>query len=177
MKKEKMKENNRCIILTTHSMEEAEVLSDRIAIMARGRLKCVGTLLKLKKKFGKDLHMELKFNEKNKQNIMDFVKKTFAGSDLMLDNREGLVYKLDNSIRISDIFKEVESSKVKLGISDWIIQQTNLEDVFLNIVKLDEADEIKEEEHNEKLAIKDAIKKRIGRFRLITKNPSRGTQS
>jgi len=38
------------IILTTHYMEEAEKLSDRIGIMVNGRLKCVGTPDELKEK-------------------------------------------------------------------------------------------------------------------------------
>lgn len=42
------------IILTTHYMEEAEALSDEIAIMAKGDLKAVGTLEELKKKTGTD---------------------------------------------------------------------------------------------------------------------------
>lgn len=42
----------RAIILTTHSMEEADVLSDRITIMAKGQLRCIGTSLYLKSKFG-----------------------------------------------------------------------------------------------------------------------------
>lgn len=42
------------IILTTHYMEEAESLSDVIAIMAKGDLKAVGTLEELKKKTGTD---------------------------------------------------------------------------------------------------------------------------
>ncbi|GIL63848.1 hypothetical protein Vafri_17847 [Volvox africanus] len=42
----------RAIILTTHSMEEADILGDRIAIMARGKLRCVGTSLRLKQRFG-----------------------------------------------------------------------------------------------------------------------------
>ncbi|KAH9617986.1 hypothetical protein KSS87_021559 [Heliosperma pusillum] len=42
----------RAIILTTHSMEEADILSDRIGIMAKGRLRCVGTSIRLKSRFG-----------------------------------------------------------------------------------------------------------------------------
>ena len=41
-----------CILLTTHYMEEADVLADRIAIMANGRLRCCGTPLFLKAKYG-----------------------------------------------------------------------------------------------------------------------------
>ena len=42
----------RAIILTTHSMEEADILGDRIAIMALGRLRCLGSSLRLKQRFG-----------------------------------------------------------------------------------------------------------------------------
>ena len=35
----------RIVLLTTHSMDEAEVLGDRIAIMANGSLKCCGRFL------------------------------------------------------------------------------------------------------------------------------------
>ena len=42
------------IILTTHSMEEAEALSDRIGIMKNGRLLAVGTAEELKKRAGAD---------------------------------------------------------------------------------------------------------------------------
>lgn len=44
--------HGRLVILTTHSMEEAELLSETITIMAHGRLKCLGTAAHLKKKFG-----------------------------------------------------------------------------------------------------------------------------
>ena len=39
-------------MLTTHSMEEADILGDRIGIMAKGRLRCLGTSIHLKSKFG-----------------------------------------------------------------------------------------------------------------------------
>ena len=42
------------IILTTHYMEEAEALSDRIGIMKNGRLLCVGTAQELKRMAGTD---------------------------------------------------------------------------------------------------------------------------
>jgi ABC-type multidrug transport system ATPase subunit len=35
----------RVVVLTTHSMEEADVLGDRIGIIAAGQLRCLGTSL------------------------------------------------------------------------------------------------------------------------------------
>ena len=43
---------DRVMILTTHSMEEADALSDRIAVLSKGVLKCIGTPLYLKNQFG-----------------------------------------------------------------------------------------------------------------------------
>jgi len=43
---------DRCIILTTHFMDEADILGDRIAIMGEGQLRCAGSSLFLKKRYG-----------------------------------------------------------------------------------------------------------------------------
>ena len=43
---------SRTILLTTHFMEEADILGDRIAIMARGQIQCYGTSMFLKRKLG-----------------------------------------------------------------------------------------------------------------------------
>lgn len=43
---------NKIIILTTHYMDEADILGDRIAIMAEGKVQCVGSSLFLKNNYG-----------------------------------------------------------------------------------------------------------------------------
>lgn len=43
----------RTMVLTTHFMDEADLLGDRIAIMADGIVRCCGTSLFLKNKYGK----------------------------------------------------------------------------------------------------------------------------
>lgn len=59
---------DRIIILTTHYMDEADVLGDRIGIMAQGQLKCLGSSLFLKNKFGGGYKMVMvkKLKTKNK---------------------------------------------------------------------------------------------------------------
>lgn len=42
----------RAVLLTTHAMEEAECLATRIAIMATGKIRCIGTTDHLQSKFG-----------------------------------------------------------------------------------------------------------------------------
>lgn len=43
--------NDKVVLLTTHAMEEADALADRIAVMAEGTLRCIGTSLYLKNNF------------------------------------------------------------------------------------------------------------------------------
>ena len=57
----------RAIILTTHSMEEADILGDKIGIMAKGRLRCIGTSIRLKSRFGTGFITTVSFLE-NKNN-------------------------------------------------------------------------------------------------------------
>lgn len=51
--------NNRVIILTTHYMDEADILGDRIGIMAGGKLVCLGSSLFLKHRFGVGYNLTL----------------------------------------------------------------------------------------------------------------------
>ena len=61
--------NNRIIILTTHYMDEADVLGDRIGIMAKGKVLCLGSSLFLKNRYGAGykLTMVKKFKAPNKK--------------------------------------------------------------------------------------------------------------
>jgi ATP-binding cassette subfamily A (ABC1) protein 5 len=45
------------ILLTTHFMDEADILADRKAVVSKGRLRCCGSSLFLKNKFGIGYHL------------------------------------------------------------------------------------------------------------------------
>eukprot|EP00656_Telonema_subtile_P009650 TRINITY_DN14553_c0_g3_i1.p1 TRINITY_DN14553_c0_g3~~TRINITY_DN14553_c0_g3_i1.p1 ORF type:complete len:551 (+),score=133.81 TRINITY_DN14553_c0_g3_i1:108-1760(+) len=51
--------SDRAVVLTTHSMEEADVLCQRIAIMVNGKLGCLGSSQHLKSLYGKDYVLEV----------------------------------------------------------------------------------------------------------------------
>jgi ATP-binding cassette subfamily A (ABC1) protein 3 len=48
----KKNKNGKIIILTTHYMDEADILGDRIGIMADGVVQCTGSSLFLKNRYG-----------------------------------------------------------------------------------------------------------------------------
>lgn len=47
----------RTIVLSTHHLDEADLLSDRLAIISSGELQCVGTTMYLKRKYGEGYHL------------------------------------------------------------------------------------------------------------------------
>ena len=55
----KFYKQDRIMILTTHYMDEADVLGDRIGIMSRGQLMCLGSSLFLKNRFGEGYKLTL----------------------------------------------------------------------------------------------------------------------
>ena len=56
---------DRIVILTTHYMDEADVLGDRIGIMAKGQLMCLGSSLFLKNRFGAGYKLTMVKEEKD----------------------------------------------------------------------------------------------------------------
>ena len=55
----KLKQEGKCLVLTTHHLDEAEVLSERIAIMAKGKLLTVGSSNFVKRNFGIGYHLNV----------------------------------------------------------------------------------------------------------------------
>jgi len=51
------------VILTTHSMEEAEALATKMAIMVAGRFKCIGSSQHIKDKYGTGYEIEVKIRQ------------------------------------------------------------------------------------------------------------------
>lgn len=63
------------IILTTHSMEEAEALSTRIAIQVDGNLRCLGSVQHIKSKFGKGYELEIKLEKPSHVGVLELIEK------------------------------------------------------------------------------------------------------
>eukprot|EP00817_Percolomonadidae_sp_ATCC50343_P002410 CAMPEP_0117423874 /NCGR_PEP_ID=MMETSP0758-20121206/4405_1 /TAXON_ID=63605 /ORGANISM="Percolomonas cosmopolitus, Strain AE-1 (ATCC 50343)" /LENGTH=798 /DNA_ID=CAMNT_0005207313 /DNA_START=340 /DNA_END=2733 /DNA_ORIENTATION=- len=127
---------DRCVILTTHSLEEADILSDRIGIiMSMGTLKCVGSSLHLKNKFGDGYKISLTFDEAHRLEATNFLLSIVptARPSEMFDGRATYEVKREN-FSVGDTFISMEEKGKEHHIKDFAINQTSLEDVFLNIV-------------------------------------------
>lgn len=62
---------DKIIILTTHYMDEADVLGDRIGIMAKGQLLCLGSSLFLKNRFGAGFKLTMVKKHKAKNTVVE----------------------------------------------------------------------------------------------------------
>jgi ABC-type uncharacterized transport system ATPase subunit len=61
---------NCTVLLSTHHLDEADLLSDRCAIIANGRLRCNGTPLQLKRQYGAGYRLTLSVGEQCQHDVV-----------------------------------------------------------------------------------------------------------
>ncbi|CAG8582372.1 8531_t:CDS:2, partial [Racocetra fulgida] len=126
----------RTIVLTTHSMEEAEVLCNRIGIMAKGTLRCLGPQLRLKEIYGRGFKLSFSCKAKNFDVATEFIESLLPANAKKLDSfvtNVSYEFETENGL-IAKLFREIEAHKNEYGIDDWGLSQTTLEEVFLKII-------------------------------------------
>ncbi|CAL8304084.1 unnamed protein product [Merluccius merluccius] len=129
----------RTILLTTHYMDEADLLGDRIAIMAGGELQCCGSPLFLKNKYGAGYHMVIvKDHLCNVSEITRLVHMYVPDATLESSAGAELSYILpkESTSRFELLFAELEMNREELGIASYGASVTTMEEVFLRVGKL-----------------------------------------
>jgi ABC-type multidrug transport system ATPase subunit len=98
---------NKVMILTTHAMEEADVLSDRIAVVVDGVFKCVGTPLYLKNTFGDGYRITMVAKQDKEERVKELMQRTVPTARTIDESAGSLVYSvpITNISDISPIFK------------------------------------------------------------------------
>ncbi|NXE27421.1 ABCAA protein, partial [Ardeotis kori] len=137
----------RVILFSTQFMDEADILADRKAFISRGRLKCVGSSLFLKKKWGIGYHLRIHVNEScDLENVTSLVKQYIPDVIFSGHGQYELRYKLplENVNKFPDLFSGLESCSNQ-GIINYGVSMTTLEDVFLRLEQ--EATVDQEDEH------------------------------
>lgn len=141
--------HGRTILLTTHFMDEADVLGDRIAIMANGKIKCCGSSLFLKNKYGCGYHMVMVKKQNCDVNVITDLIKYYVPSAIVESNvglELSIILPSDFSHQFEKLFTEIESRQEELGISSYGASVTTLEEVF---IKVGEEAEHEENTHKE----------------------------
>ncbi len=119
------------IILTTHYIEEAEQMADRVGVINKGELILVEDKAELMRKLGKKrlvLHLQHK---------LDTIPPSLAVCGLTLANSGAdLVYSYDTQSQRSGITELLdELSAAGIGFKDLQTEETSLEDIFVDLVR------------------------------------------
>ncbi|CAF9920930.1 MAG: hypothetical protein ALECFALPRED_001670 [Alectoria fallacina] len=119
----------RTIIFTTHFLDEADLLSDQIAILSRGSLKAQGSAVELKHRLGGGFRIHV-----FKTPGDDRVSPHFDGvsTKAMVDQT---MYTLPDSGRAADFVRLLETH----GIKNYEISSPTIEDIFFNVAENMEA--------------------------------------
>ena len=136
---------DKCVILTTHAMEEADILSDRIAVIVDGQIKCIGTPLFLKNNYGDGYRLSLIIHpDVNPLKIVNFIKNHIPSAILIDESGGSVVFgvSIENMKDLGIFFKIMENEEIenekeckefKESIKDWGLSHTTLEEVFMKV--------------------------------------------
>eukprot|EP01061_Rhynchopus_euleeides_P015536 TRINITY_DN264_c0_g1_i10.p1 TRINITY_DN264_c0_g1~~TRINITY_DN264_c0_g1_i10.p1 ORF type:complete len:1990 (+),score=845.48 TRINITY_DN264_c0_g1_i10:125-5971(+) len=126
------------VILTTHHLEEIEGLGrldHRVTIMVDGRLQCLGSLGHLKHQLGDAFELTLKVKSVDAEAALrDFMKEQWPKCELSESTQQRLSYQVaKEEASLSQMFRLIEDNRDRLGITDYSINETSLEQVFMRI--------------------------------------------
>jgi len=121
----KLNKNGTTIFLTTHYIEEAEKLCDRICIINKGKIIEIDDKKKLMKRFSKSqIIIELRDTIKTIPKNIEKYNCKISGKNLIF---------FEDKIKINEILKVIEKNKME--IADINIESSSLEDIFVKMVK------------------------------------------
>jgi ABC-type multidrug transport system ATPase subunit len=154
---------NCSVLLTSHSMEEVQVLSTRLAIMVEGKFKCMGSVQHLKTKFGDGYTLTVKIkdmpkhlvdeDEKNDEekkhfknryisSILTALKENICAECKLKKRHFNNIYQFElpyshscKNFDIGSIYRLIELNKLRFNLVDYSLSQNTLDNVFVNFVK------------------------------------------
>ncbi|BDZ71854.1 ABC transporter ATP-binding protein [Methanobacterium petrolearium] len=125
-------DEGKTVILTTHLMDEADRLSDRVAIIDHGKLLRLDTPSNLKKEIGEGDVVEMKISDPEKnQEVITAVRKLEDVQSVVEVNGQINIRALDVVGKLPRIMAEVEILGVR--VVDLSMRQNTLEDVFIEL--------------------------------------------
>jgi ABC-2 type transport system ATP-binding protein len=120
------------IILTTHNMDEADRLADRIAIMDFGKLLLLDTPENIKRSVGEGDILEILVNHTQESHISDFLQKVSAFVQVMKPGPDHFLFKEMNVLQYLPQIKR-EAEKSGLHIAEFKLRENTLEDAFIHL--------------------------------------------
>ncbi|KAL4633742.1 hypothetical protein ACB092_04G144200 [Castanea dentata] len=130
----KKAKQDRAIILTTHSMEEAEFLCDRLGFFVDGSLRCIGNPKELKARYGGSYVFTITTSSDHEEEVENMVQHLSPSANKVYQLSGTQKFEIPKSeVRIADVFQAVETVKSKFTVFAWGLADTNMEDVFIKV--------------------------------------------
>ncbi|MFX0124839.1 MAG: ATP-binding cassette domain-containing protein [Candidatus Hodarchaeota archaeon] len=127
-----VKKEGKTVVLTTHFMEEADRLSDRVAIIDKGKVLVLDTPDKLKASVGEGDLIEIQISDNEKLEMAKEALSNFKGvQEIIITANQLTVRCLDVIPRMAALLNVIEDLGVE--IEHLGIRNTTLEDVFINL--------------------------------------------
>ncbi|CAI9112243.1 OLC1v1012662C1 [Oldenlandia corymbosa var. corymbosa] len=127
---------NRAIILTTHSMEEAEHLCDRIGIFVDGSLQCLGSPDELKHRYGGTYVFTMSTSPKNEKDVEELAKNLSKNAKRTYHISGTQKFEIPKAdVKLSDVFQYVKVARKRFTVKAWEIADTTMEDVFIKVAR------------------------------------------
>ena len=129
----------RSIVLTTHLMDEADQLCDRIGIINFGKIICLDHQSNLKNRFGDGFIFYVIFEENREINFDEFMMFMLSFDEkTKIVSREkkslSLRFTIDK-IKLIGFFEKLKANKESLGVYSWNFAQSSLKDIFIKAVE------------------------------------------
>lgn len=132
---------DRIILLTTHYMDEADILGDRIGIMAAGKLVCLGSSMFLKRRYGVGYNMTMiKANRQVNELVLPyFWEKLGKEVKKMSEIQSEVTLQIpkEYASKFKTFFKNFDQDLYSLQILAYGVSITTLEDVFMKVGHMD----------------------------------------
>jgi len=117
-------------------MDEADILGDRIAIMSDGVVKCCGSSLFLKQRYGVGYTFTVSLEIGAQPDVVQaVVMKHVKTASLMAIAAGEITYRLpfEETSNFANMFEELDAQKAVLGVNAYGVSVTTLEEVFFKI--------------------------------------------
>ena len=128
---------NSSVVMSTHSMEEAEILCKKIGIMINGEFVCYGKPKEIKEKYGKGYEINIRIKPINEEQEKQMLKNMNKDTIVNKDNIDYILIKLDKENFIEE-FKEGRLGE-KIGKYLSLNKDINVSELIASIFYIENA--------------------------------------
>ncbi|CAD8134445.1 unnamed protein product [Paramecium octaurelia] len=131
------------VVLTTHTMDEAESLCDRIAIMINGEIFCLGNPKELRDRYGEGYNISIR-NPSSREQILKIIQEQYSEAKESQETHEEYqsIHIPTHQFQFFNVFQLLTELEQKNYIKDFTINQSTLESVFLQFSQLQQQQQV-----------------------------------